>query len=899
VSWTRFFPRAYWDAERTRELQSYLDIETDDNIARGLPPDQARYAAMRKLGNVTRIREEIYEMNTLGLTDAAFQDLRYGWRTLRTNPGFAAVAIFSLAIGIGSNVAIFQLLDAVRLRALPVRSADQLVEVKLERGKGGRTGEFWGRRPQMTSALYGQVLQHQRSFEGVLAWGTNRFNLSPGGEVQPANGLWVSGSYFEVLGVGASVGRVLHPGDDQPGCGGTPPAVISHMFWQRHFGGETSVVGRQISLDNHRFEIVGVTPPAFFGVEVGRTFDVAVPLCAEPLVNGEDNATSARDHWWLAVLGRLPGGVSPTDATRALQTLSPGIFEATLPTSYAAADVKNYLALRLTTEPAVTGVSGLRSAYGTSLWMLLGIAGLVLFIACANLANLLLARATAREQEIAVRLAIGASRWRVTRQLMTESLLLATLGALAGLVVAGPLSRFLVAFLSTDDAPLFLDLQPHWHILIFTAGVALAASMIFGAAPAIRATRARSGTALQGGARSVRGGGERFGLRRGLVVAQLAVSLVLVVGALLFASTLRNLLTLDAGMRQDGVLIVSLDYSGRQVPVERRGALSHRLLERVQGLPVVTSAAASSNAPLSGHFWNENVLVGASPESAGLSNLNRVSADYFKTMGVNVLSGRVFAPTDGLGSPPVAVVSQAFASRLLRSPNPLGKTFRFVVGPGRPVTEYQVVGLVNDTKYSTLREAFEPLAYLADSQDRKPDNGLRLVVRSDAPVSVLAPAIKQVIADVDPAILIQFQTLRSSVVDSLLPERLMALLASFFGLLATGLAVVGLYGLTTYMVARRRREIGIRMTLGADQRSVVGLIMRECVMLLAVGLPAGAVAAVFAARAAASMLFGVPNGALALVGAATGLMALIGLAANYLPARRAGLLRPVDALRSE
>jgi predicted permease len=895
----RFFHRAYWDAERTRELQSYLDIETDENIACGMRPPEAREAAIRKLGNLTRIREEIYEMNTLGLIDAAAQDLRYGWRTLRTNPGFAAVAILSLAIGIGSNVAIFQLVDAVRLRALPVRSADQLVEVKLERTKLGRTGEFWGRRPQMTSALYDQVRQHQRSFEGLVAWGENRFNLSPGGEMQPADGLWVSGSYFEVLGVGASLGRVLHPGDDQPGCGGRPPVVISHMFWQRRFGGETSVIGRQISLDNHRFEIVGVTTPSFFGVEVGRTFDVAVPLCAEPLVNGADNATAARDHWWLAMLGRLRAGVSPDGATRALQTLSPGIFEATLPTSYAAADIKNYLAFRLTTEPAATGVSGLRSAYGTSLWMLLGIAGLVLFIACANLANLLLARATAREQEIAVRLAIGASRWRVARQLMTESLLLAVLGALAGLAVAGPLSRFLVAFLSTDDAPLFLDLQPHWHIFVFTAGVALVAAMTFGLAPAIRATGARSGAALQGGARSVRGGGERFGLRRGLVVVQLAVSLVLVVAALLFASTLRNLLTLDAGMRQDGVLVVLLDYGGLHVPVERRGALSLRLLESVRRLPFVASAAESRNAPLSGHFWNENVLIGASQEAAGISNMNRVSADYFKTMGIKLLSGRVFEPTDQLGSPYVAVVSQAFASRLLHSPNPLGKTFRFVVGPGRPKTEFQVVGLVNDTKYTTLREAFEPLAYLAESQDRAPDDGVCLVVRSDATVGALAPAIKRAIADVDPAILVQFQTLRSNVVNSLLPERLMALLAGFFGLLATGLAVVGLYGLTSYMVARRRREIGIRMTLGADQRSVVGLLMRDCVRLLAVGLPVGARAAVGAARAAGAMRVGIPSGAPALVGAATCLMAVIGLAANYIPARRAGRQRPVDALRSE
>jgi putative ABC transport system permease protein len=899
VSWRRYLRRSFWDTERARELESYLEIETDANIARGMAPRDARASAARKLGNVTRIREEIYEMNTLGLLDTAWQDLRYGLRTLGLNRGFALVAILSLALGIGANTAIFQLIDAVRMRTLPVQAPEQLFEVKVGPTPHGRTGSFRGRRPQMTLALFEQVRQKQRAFQGLAAWGPTRFNLSPDGEVRMIDGLWVSGSFFDVLAVAAQLGRTLHDADDRAGCGSTPPAVISDRFWRREFDGDPAVVGRRLSVDGRTVEIVGVTPPGFFGVEVGRPFNVALPVCAEALYNGPDSATLHQDRWWLALIGRLRTGVPEARADSELGALSRGIFEATLPTTYTALDAKDYLAFRLVAEPVATGVSGLRSAYGTPLWLLLGLAGLVLFIACANLANLLLARATARESEIAVRLALGASRWRVARQLMTESLLLAAFGTMAGLALAQPLSRFLVRFLSTDRAPLFLDLSVNWHLAAFSGGVGVLASLVFGLAPAVRATRARSGEALHSGTRAAQRGGERFGLRRALVVVQVTLSVVLVAGALLFASTLRNLLVLDAGIRQDGILMVLADFSPRKVAPGARADVARQMVDRVRSLPGVLSAAETYSAPMTDGFWNERIVARPSREAKGISNVNRVGRGYFKTMGMRLVAGRDFGPADTPGSPAVAVVTRTFATKLLGTKDPLGRVFSFEAAPGAQVIEYQVVGVVSDAKYGALREEFQPLAFLAATQDPEPGDWVRMAVRSDAQAGTLVPAIRAALAEVQPGTLLQLDTLRDSVSESLLPERLLAMLATFFGLLATVLAVVGLYGLTSYMVVRRRKELGIRMALGADQAAVVRLVLRECALLLAVAIPAGAVLAGLAARAASVLLFGVTPGAPGLVALAGVVMAAVGLAANYLPARRAGRLRPVDALRAD
>ena len=571
MSFKRFFTRGRWDDERARELEAHLAIETDDNIARGMSPDAARAAARRKLGNATLVREEIYQMNTVKLIDSAWRDLKYGARLLRLNPAFAIVAILSLALGVGANTAIFQLLDAVRIRTLPVKDAGALVEVRIADPVGGRTGQFTGRRPSLTNPLWEQIRDRQQVFSEAFAWSAPTFDLTTGGEARYAQGLWVSGDFFKGLGVPALIGRTLTAADDRRGCA-SPPAVLSYAFWQREYAGSASVVGATITLDGHSFDIVGVTPASFFGVEVGRSFDVAVPLCAEPVSRGARTAMDKKDVWFLGAMGRLKSGIMLEQARAQLAAISPPIFQTTLP-DYRAEDATHYLQFKIGAYPGGTGISQLRRQYESPLWLLLATTGLVLLIACANLANLMLARATAREREIAVRLAIGASRGRIVRQLLAESLLIAAIGAGCGALLAQWLSRFLVEFLTTDNNRIFVELALDWRIFAFTAALGVVTCAIFGLVPAIRATGAAPGVAMKAGTRGSTDSRERFGMRRALVVAQVALSLVLVVGALLFVRSLRNLMTLDAGFRQDGILVVNLDMRRAGVPEERRTAL--------------------------------------------------------------------------------------------------------------------------------------------------------------------------------------------------------------------------------------------------------------------------------------------------------------------------------------
>ncbi len=484
------------------------------------------------------------------MLESILQDMRYGVRQLRESPGFTLVAVLSLALGIGANTAIFQLVDAIRLKMLPVRNPRELVSVDFDRSST-RAGWFSTRSARLTYAQWEQIRTQQQAFTGVLAWSAARFNLSNGGEARYAEGLYVSGDFFRQLGVGAVMGRVLTAEDDTPACGGAA-AVISHAFWQRELGGDPGVLSRTLSLDGHKVPVVGVTPPSFFGVEVGSRYDIAVPICADRLF-AEDNQgrIPIRHAWWLSMMGRLKPGWTVERANAHLRALSPGIMRATLPPTYKSETAKQYLANKLEATDGGTGVSGLRREYESPLWLLMATTGLVLLIACANLANLLLARASVREREIAVRLAIGASRWRVVRQLLAESLLLAIAGAALGAVLAQALSRALLAFISTQNSPLFVGLTLDWRVLAFTTGLAVLTCLLFGLAPAMRATHLSPASVIRSGGRSMSAGRERFSLRRSLVATQVALCLVLLVGALLFVRSLRNLLTTDAGFKAD------------------------------------------------------------------------------------------------------------------------------------------------------------------------------------------------------------------------------------------------------------------------------------------------------------------------------------------------------------
>lgn len=826
------------------------------------------------------------------------QDLRYGARQLRLSPGFTAVAVLSLALGVGANTAIFQLLDAVRIRTLPVVNPQDLSYIDFVKGSM-RSGWFSTRSARFTYTQWEQLRSHQEPFAGVMTWSSKSFNLARGGEVRHADGLFVSADFFRVLGVQPILGRAFTAEDDRPGCG-FPSAVISYAFWQRQLGGDPTAPGRTISLDGHSFRVIGVTPASFFGVEVGSRYDVAVPLCADALVS-EDNKGRAplRTAWWLSIMGRLKPGWTSQRATTYLQTVSPAIMEATLPPVYRPEDAKKYLANKLEATTGASGVSQLRREYESSLWLLLATTGLVLLIACANLANLLLARASVREREIAMRQAIGASRGRLIAQLLSESLLLAFLGALMGALLAQALSRGLVAFLNTPNSQLFVGLDLDVRVLGFTAGIAAATCLLFGLLPAIRATRIAPSVAMRSGGRGMTAGRERFGLRRALVTSQVALSLVLLVGALLFVRSLQKLLSVDPGFRSEGIVAVNLDLRQPQYDKKRLPEVYRNLLERLSAQPGVVSAAQVLLLPISGGGWNGTTHAEGSTEAKKESFFNRVGPGYFRTMGVAVVAGREFDERDTGSSPKVAIVNETFMNRFFGGGNPLGRVFRVQGDAGKPDPMYEVVGMVRNTKYYELREDFLPIAFFPSAQEERPGAEVAFVLRTAAPLGDLFQGVKTAVAETHPGIGIDFTVLTTQLRESLMRDRLMATLAGAFGFLAAVLATLGLYGVIAYMVARRRNEIGVRIALGANRGSVVRLVLREAALLLTVGLAAGIGLALWAGRAASAMLFGLKANDPATLAGASILLAVVALIASYAPARRAASGNPMQALREE
>jgi predicted permease len=897
VSWGRYLRRRQWDAERGREIEAYLEIETAENIARGMSIDDASAAARRKFGNPTLIREDIYRMNTVNWIDSTWRDLRYGARLLRLNPGFFAVATISLVLGIGANAAIFQLFDAVRMRLLPVPHAEQLARLQIVKNDHCCSGDFPNRSSDFTYAQWEQIRAHNQAFSSLFAWGDHRFNLADGGEIQWAEGLWVSGDFFKTLGISPLLGRLISGADDAPGCG-SPAVVISHSFWQRQFGADPQVAGKDILIEGHRLQVSGVAPASFFGAEVGRNFDVALPVCAEPLIETHDRHLEKRDHWWLGIIGRLNPGWTVERAAAQLNSISGSVFEATVPANYRPDDARYYAGYKLTAVPGGTGVSQ-AGAHPEPLYLLLAITGLVLLIACANLANLMLARASAREREIAVRLAIGADRFRLVRQLLAESLLVAFTGAAGGIVVSQLLSRYLVSMLSTEENPVFLELRPDWTVVAFTASLGILTCILFGLYPALRATRTEPVAAMKSDGRGLTASREKFGVRRALVVSQVALSLVLLVGALLFVRSLRNLLTLDAGFREDGVLIAGVDISRLNYSKERRAALYDDLLERLRATPGVQDAASTQIVQVSGNSWNQPIEILGQPSKDRFGPwFNRVSANYFRTMGTPLLAGRDFNDCDTTASPEVAIVNEKFSAKFLGGANPIGKEFRMLPGPGAPQHVFRIVGMVKNSKYRKLREDFVPTVFVAAGQNKNPDVGEWFLVRSATPLVSLMPQLKRAIL-VSPAISLQFQVFKTQLRESLLSERVMATLSGFFGFLAAVLATVGLYGVISYMVARRRNEIGIRIALGADRASVLRLVMREAGLLLILGLALGTGLSIAAARAATSLLYGLqPSDPLTIV-LAIALLAAVAIMASGIPALRAARLNPMTALREE
>jgi putative ABC transport system permease protein len=833
--------------------------------------------------------------------NALLQDIRYGLRMLAKSPGFALVAILTLALGIGANAAIFQLIDAVRLRTLPVKDPNSLAIVHRSDGTSGRCN---GPYCSFTFPLWQQIRQRQEAFSSIAAWGQDTENLANGGEVDNANVIWVSGDFFSTLDVQPMLGRLISDSDDQTGCAGG--ADLSYAFWQRRYGGSASVIGKMLTLDGHPFPILGITPPSFYGVSVGDRFDVAIPICSEPIIDGEFSRITGpqeRESWCLSIFGRLKPGWTLKSATAQLAVIEGPALHETIPPQYDSEGVKRYLAYQFTAEPAANGFSYMRRDDSSALWLLLGLSGLVLLIACANLANLLLARASSREREVAVRLALGASRGRLIGQMLSESALLAIAGALCGGLLAAALSRFLVAFISTPDNPVFLEMPTDWRVLGFAAGLAILTTILFGLAPALRSGSVPPGSVLKTGGRGMTAGRERFRMQRMLVASQVALSLVLLAGALLFARSLRNLLTRNPGFQENGILIANVDFTRLKVPDAQQEPFTHNLLEHIRAIPGVAAAATSTRSPVSGSSSNDGIL-----DQNGNRNPNGdawedfVSPGYFDTIENTMIMGRDFNTEDTASSPKVAIVNQTFVKLFLNGvQNPIGKQFRVWYDAGKPPRYYTVVGEVKDSVYGDMHDKMWPVMYFPQAQIIPPFVGPSptFLIRSRGTMAGLLNSVKDTIAGVNPEIDIQFELLSTQIRESLIQDELMATLCGFFGGLAVLLAAIGLYGVISYTVAQRTNEIGVRMALGSQRSGVILLILGEVSILIGIGIAIGVGLALSGGTLAGSLLYGLKARDPLTLAAAVILLAAIGFAASFVPARRASRLDPMAALRYE
>jgi predicted permease len=812
-------------------------------------------------------------------------DLRFAARMIRRSPGFAGTVVLTLALGIGANTAIFQLINAVRLRSLPIRDAGELVEVRIAGGNQG-FGVNPGRYSELTRPIWQELRLRQQALSQTFAWATPDLRVGELTDLRSVNGIAVSGEFFRVLGIQPWRGRLIEPSDEV-----TCPvrlAVVSYPYWQTALGGRELGPDARLRINGELHEVIGVTPRGFFGLAVGESFDIAIPLCQprEP----------RREVFDVAVMGRLGPGWTLNRASDHVAALSAGIFEATTPLGYSAESMQQYTAFRLAAYPASAGVSRLRTQYDTSLNLLLAITGLVLLIACANLANLMLARAIARTREVSVRLTLGASRTRLLRQFLSESALLAVIGAAAGVGLAQLLSRGLIGVLAGGGNPPTLSLSTDWRVLLFTGVVAMAACVVFGIAPAFRAMRAQPVEALRAGGRTMTAWRGRFSTQRLMVVTQIAASLVLVVAALLFVRSFRNLTTFDPGMRRDGIVVGRVGFNQSGIAPDRFNAFQRELVGIVKAVPGVIDAATTTQTPLLGGSWSHGVTVG---DRRGGARFTWVGPGYFSTMGIPIIGGRDFTLRDTAASPRVAIVNQAFVRRLIGGGDPIGRTLRTNPEPRYPSTVYEIVGVIPDTQYNSLRGETPPMAFAPDSQYPNLGPWANVMIHSSVEPAQTIAAVRNRLRQAHPEMIMEFDDFGQQILNGLTRERLLAMLAGFFGVLATILATVGLYGMISFTTAQRRQEIGIRTALGARRRQIVGMVMRDAGWLMAAGVIGGAALSLLAGRSAATLLFGLtPRDPSTLV-AASLVLAIVAATASFLPASRASRLDPLAAMRDE
>ncbi len=906
--WNRllyYLRRDQFDHELAEEMKFHLELKMEENLQSGMKPAEARSAAQRQFGNQTLLKEVSREMWRVRSIETLFQDLRYGLRVLLKQPSFTCMAVLTLALGIGSNTAIFSLLDAVLLKMLPVKNPERLVF--LERIGGAPLGPK--RSSNLSYAFFEQLRARHEALAGVCTFFSDpRINVGVDGKAEVANGQRVSGSFFVVLGVNAVLGRTIIEADDKiPGA--DPVVVISYHYWERRFARDPAIVGKSITLNGHPFTIIGVTPPDFFGVSVGEAPDLWTPTTMYTQLKPGESIEEYFNSPLPYVLARLKPEVTEQQA-RAMLT---GFLQQSLMAmSGSNLSPENQQSLRqqsIVLTPASQGLSSLRAQFSEPLRILMAVVGLILLIACANVANLLLARATARQKEIAVRLALGASRFRLIRQLLTEGLLLALTGGALGLLFAWWSGSFLLALVGSGRNPVFLKLTLDARVLSFTMVASVLAGILFGLAPAWRATRVDLTPALKDSARSV-GGGSRLSLGKAIVVTQVTLSLLLLIGAGLFVRSLVKLKSLDAGFNQENVLLVSTDprligYRGRQI-----ADLYQRLLERIKAIPGVRSASRSREGLLGGNgsltigrihvqgqpaLPYENTLKGEPPDRTPVCE---VGPEYFETVGMTILRGRGLIEQDNEKSlHAVAVVNETFARYYFGTEDPIGRRFGF-----RAETrgQIEIVGVVKDAKYDSLREPARPTYYVSNLQFTGDWRDMTFQIRTAVEPTHFIAAVRQAVGEVEPNLpLFNIKTLATQIDETLVQERLIGKVSSFFGLLSLLLAAIGMYGIMAYAVSQRTYEIGIRMALGAQRNTVLRMILWQGMKMVLIGVGLGLLVSMAGTRIIANQLFGItPTDSMTFVGVPL-LLLMVALLACFVPAHRVTKVDPLVALRYE